>query len=220
MSQGAEPKIRRTAPREERWRQLIDAAMVSIAQHGLSGTTTAIVTETAGLSAGIVSLHFGNKENLLVATLESLAHEHRDRWAEALRTPGLDAAQRLWAIMEAHFDPGICTPTKIAVWFAFFGEARYRATYRRIVQEFDFERTTTVEDCCRKIIAEGSYETVEPSTLARSIESFADGLWLDLLLYPDEVSLEGATLRMRAMLNTHFPKHFPLSAGGAPDDEG
>lgn len=220
MSQRTEPRIRRTAPREERWRQLIDAAMMSIAQNGLSGTTTAIVTETAGLSAGIVSLHFGNKENLLVATLESLAHEHRDRWAEAVRTPALNATQRLWAIMEAHFDPAICTPTKIAVWFAFFGEARYRETYRRIVEKFDFERTTTVEECCRTIIAEGGYVTADPSMLARSIESFADGLWLDLLLYPEEVTLEGAGLRMRAMLNAHFPRHFPLPATGSSGREG
>lgn len=220
MSQGADPKIRRTAPREERWRQLIDAAMESIAQNGLSGTTTAIVTETAGLSAGIVSLHFGNKENLLVATLENLAHEHRDRWAKAVRTPRLTATQRLWAIMEAHFDPAICTPTKIAVWFAFFGEARYRETYRQIAEKFDFERTTAVEECCRTIIAEGGYPAIDPSILARSIESFADGLWLDLLLYPNEVTLEGATYRMRAMLNAHFPDHFLLPVTGTTGREG
>lgn len=212
MSSVTERKNRRTAPREERWRQLIDAAMESIAQYGLTGTTTAIVTEAAGLSAGIVSLHFGNKENLLVATLESLAHEHRDRWAEAVNAPGLTDAQRLWAIMEAHFDPVICTPTKIATWFAFFGEARYRATYRRIVEKFDFERTAAVEACCSRMIAESDSEEVDPVMLARSIESFADGLWLDLLLYPDEVTLEGATLRMRAMLEAHFPARFATPA--------
>lgn len=190
--------------------------MESIATHGLSRTTTAVVTETAGLSAGIVNLHFGSKENLLIATLESLAHEHRDRWGEAQRDRTVPPAERLWAIMEAHFAPDICTPTKIAVWFAFFGEARYRATYRRVIEQFDAERTTFVAGCCREIVAEGGYRTADPAMLARSIESFADGLWLDLLLYPDEVTLEAATLRMRAMLNAHFPDHFPIPEGTAP----
>lgn len=220
MVPGEHPRYRRTAPREERWRQLIDAAMESIAHHGLSGTTNAIVTESAGLSAGIVSLHFGTKENLLVATLESLAQEHRDRWFRAQQAPRLTPAQQLWAIMETHFDPAICTPTKVATWFAFFGEASYRDTYRRIAEPLDVERTKAVEECCRLIIAEGGYAAIDPAILARSIESFADGLWLDLLLYPDVVTLDEVRLRMSAMLNAHFPAHFARSASGLPGNDG
>jgi hypothetical protein len=120
--------------------------------------------------------------------------------------------------MEAHFDPAICTPTKIATWFAFFGEARHRETYRRIVGSFDHERTAAVEGCCHALVAEGGYARVDPAEAARSIESFADGLWLDLLLYPDEVTLERATDRMRALLNALFPDHFaPAPAAAAAD---
>ena len=49
----------------------------------------------------------------------------------------LTAAEKLRAIIESMFDPGICTPTKIAVWFAFFGDAHYRSVYRTMVAEFD-----------------------------------------------------------------------------------
>lgn len=220
MAGRAETRQRRTAPKEERWRQLIDAAMVSIATHGLTGATTAVVTEAAGLSAGIVSLHFGTKENLLVATLEHLANEHRERWLAAQGDPSLGPAARLQAIMEAHFDPEICTPVKIAVWFAFFGEARYRATYRRIVEEFDFERTSHVEACCRALAAERGGAGADPAILARSIENFADGLWLDMLLYPDEFALADARLQMRTMLNAHFPESFPMEEAGAPPGAG
>lgn len=220
MAERADTRRKRTAPKEERWRQLIDAAMVSIATHGLTGATTAVVTEAAGLSAGIVSLHFGTKENLLVATLESLANEHRERWLEAQGDPTLGPAARLQAIMAAHFDPEICNPVKIAVWFAFFGEARYRETYRRIVRAFDFERTTYVESCCRELAAERGGGAVDPPLLARSIESFADGLWLDMLLYPDEVRLADAKLQMRTMLHAHFPESFPLDEAGAPPGAG
>lgn len=200
----------RTAPKTERMQQLIAAAMDAIAARGLSGTTTAAVTEAAGLSAGIVSLHFGSKESLLVATLESLANEHRDRWMAAQGDSGLTPAERLWAIIAAHFDPAICTRTKIAVWFAFFGERRYRETYREIIGRFDRERTDVVEACCRQIAAEGGYRKVDPAMLALTIENLADGLWLDLLLYPGRVTLESATAQMQALLHVHFPDHFAM----------
>lgn len=206
-------KARRTAPRHERWQQLIDAAMESIAIHGLTGTTTAIVTEKAGLSAGIVSLHFGNKENLLSATLEHLVLEHRCKWVEAMSDTTLDPASRIWALMEAHFDPEICTPTKVAVWFAFFGEARHRATYRRISERFDTERSDFLESCCRQIIDEGGYRNVNPERFAQLVESTADGLWLDLLLYPEELDRDYARSQIRDVLHAIFPQHFaPLEA--------
>lgn len=199
---------RRTASKEARIGQLIDAAMETIAVHGLSGTTTALLTERAGLSAGIINLHFGSKDALLDATLERLIAEHRAKWIEAVKNPGLGAAARLWALMEAHFAPDICTPTKIAVWFAFFGEARHRATYRRISERFDTERGDFMDACCAGLVAEGGYAVPDPERLSHLIESTADGLWLDLLLYPEEMDLDNARNQMRTLLHHLFPRHF------------
>ena len=205
----ATAKRRRTAPPEERRQQLIEATMDSIAENGISGTTMAAVTGRVGLSAGIVSLHFRSKENLLVATLEHLAQEHRDGWASLQERDDLAPAEKLWAIVEAHFHPSVCTPTKIAVWFAFFGEARYRRVYRRIAAQFDIERVDVIEELCRRIAAEGGYRNIDAAILARSLESFADGLWLDLLVYPDTTTPARAKAMLRGMLERSFPGHFP-----------
>ena len=208
MSQTASAPLRRTAPKEERVQQLIDAAMATIAEHGLSGTTTALLTQQAGLSAGIINLHFGSKDKLMEATLEALIAEHRSRWMSSLEAAGDDPAARLWALMEAHFAPDICSPTKIAVWFAFFGEARHRATYRRISESFDTERSDFMDECCEKLVAEGGYKTFDPERLSHLIEAIADGLWLDMLLYPDEVSVDAMRDQMRTQLSYFFPRHF------------
>ena len=72
---------RRTAPKEERQLQLVRATIRSVAAHGLSDTTMATVANTAGLSQGIINLHFRTKQRLLVATLRHLA----DRVATRLR---------------------------------------------------------------------------------------------------------------------------------------
>ncbi len=203
---------RRTAPKEERVQQLVWAAMETIAVHGLSGTTTAMLTEKAGLSAGIINLHFGNKDNLLVATLKQLVMEHRAGWVAAAEDETLDPAARLWALMEAHFAPEICNPTKIAVWFAFFGEARHREAYLGISEGFDNERSDFMDDCCEAIIAEGGYIGLDPERVSQLIESTADGLWLDMLLYPHEVDPQLARDQMRSFLHAFFPRHF-----SAPD---
>ena len=220
MPETATAPARRTAPKEERLQQLIDAAMQTIAEHGLSGTTTALLTQQAGLSAGIINLHFGNKDALLDATLESLVQEHRSRWIDALQAETEDPAARLWALMEAHFAPEICTPTKVAVWFAFFGEARHRATYRRISERFDTERSDFMDDCCQRLVTAGGYTGLDPERLAHLIESTADGLWLDMLLYPEEMNVDTARDQMRTLLHHLFPRHFAAPSDPIyPEDE-
>lgn len=219
MPQTATESARRTAPKQERVQQLIDAALVTTAEHGLSGTTTALLTQQAGLSAGIINLHFGSKDKLMEATLESLIAEHRSHWMSALDAAADDPAARLWALIEAHFAPDICTPTKIAVWFAFFGEARHRATYRRISESFDTERSDFMDDCCERLVAEGGYSALDPERLSHLIESMADGLWLDMLLYPDEVSVDSMRDQMRTQFSYFFPRHFTApTAPFSPSD--
>ena len=63
------PTKKRTASKEERQLQLIQATIRSVAQNGLSDTTMATVSSEAGLSQGIINLHFQSKERLLVETL-------------------------------------------------------------------------------------------------------------------------------------------------------
>jgi len=212
MDGTADLRSRRTAPKEVRRAQLIEATLASIAQNGLSGTTMAEVTGRAGLSMGIVSLHFKSKENLLTETLRFLAEEHRAAWAGIHDDESLTAAQKLWAIVNANFSPQICTEEKIAAWFAYFGEAHYRAVYRDMVEAFDTERADAVEALCGDLAEAGGYAEVDPYALTQIIESLADGLWLGILLYDDWVSVESAQAQIWGLLSRYFPLEFPLGS--------
>ena len=119
------------------------------------------------------------------------------------------------AIVEGLFDPAVCTRTKIAVWFAFFGDSQYRAVYRSMVGQSDTERSDVIEALCRSLAEEGGYPNIDAHGLAQSIESLADGLWLSLLLYPNMLTPAAAIGRMIDLLADKFPAHFdPPSAGG------
>src|ERR1700760_1579870 len=67
----AQPPARRTQRerREEAERKVLPAATALIAEHGSRALTLAAVGEAAGYSRGIVSHHFGGRENLLRAVM-------------------------------------------------------------------------------------------------------------------------------------------------------
>lgn len=203
-------KRRRTASKEVRRQQLIDSTINSIAKHGIAGTTLSTVTEDAGLSIGIVNFHFESKQKLLEATLTQLAQEHHDHWHKAYTDAGLSAPEKLMAIVDSHFHPKICTRKKLAVWFAFYGEAGRRAVYRSLVDGIDDERFDLSTGLCADIAKAGDHAGAPVEQIARTLEGLYDGLWLNILMYPGSFSREQAKKQVRAYLATVFPKHFSL----------
>lgn len=207
-SSAKEEKRPRTAPPEVRRRQLIDATITCISKYGISGTTLTAVTKEAGLSLGLVNFHFKSKDALLTETLNVLAQEHRDLWMRSLARDDLAASEKLRAIVDAQFDPGICSRKKLGVWFAFFGETAYRKSYRLNSAHIDIERQETSAELCRQIIAEGQYSNVDADCVSFTLESMFDGFWLNMLMYPARFTREEAIKSVIAYLGSAFPDHF------------
>lgn len=204
----------RTASKEVRQRQLIDATINSIARHGIGGTTMTTVTELAGLSLGIVNFHFQSKQKLLEETLVFLAREHHEQWEKAYRDADLDAPAKLLAIVDAHFHPRICTRKKLSVWYAFFGEVGRRAVYRALVDEMDSRRVEVSTRLCARILAEGGYDGPPAEEVAGMLEALYDGFWLNMLMYPGSFTREGSRRRIHAYLATVYPRHFQPGISG------
>lgn len=201
---------KRTAPRDVRRKQLIMAAMDSIAKRGFSDTTLRHVTEKAKLSHGVVNYHFDSKEALYDATLGYLAQEHYDLWTKALADAGDQPARQLTAIVDADFDKKVCTQKKLAVWFAFWGQAKYRPNYQKIHNRFDNERSMELKRICAELIADGGYHGQTATEAAHAIEALLDGLWLSLLLYPTDETREESRATCMKTIARIFPDHFAL----------
>lgn len=205
---------KRTENRKVRRRQLVDATIASIAELGFSNTTLESVTKRAGLSHGTINFYFKSKEMLFAETLGYLAREHYDDWSAALEHAGPDPGKRLAAIIEVDFKPEICSPEKLAVWFSFWGQVNYRPTYLEFHDQFDQERFAVLQSLCEEIIQDGRYDSIDSAAATRRIESLIDGLWLNILLYPDINPRENAREDVFDFLALLFPKHFPQSAVG------
>ena len=115
---------------------------------------------------------------------------------------------QLTAIIEADFAPHICSPKKLAVWFAFWGQAKYRPNYLKIPYKYDDKRFMELTRLCGEIVSEGSYGHLETASVARCIEAIVDGLWLNMMMYPKEVSREQARDDCFRFLSQVFFKHF------------
>jgi TetR/AcrR family transcriptional repressor of bet genes len=208
MATNAPAKPRRTASREERRRQLIDATMKCIARKGMGSTTLGDVAKEAGLSQGIVNLHFESKDNLLMETLRTLANEYREQFDKTMERSGPHSSDTLLALLEMDLKPALCDRHKLAIWFAFWGEVKSRPTYRRICDEFDRYYDSVIERLCADLIKEGGYKNISAPAAAEALTCMTNGLWLSYLVSPKSWDRQVAIDAIMSYLTNVFPKHY------------
>ncbi len=204
-----EKSSKRTANRKLRRQQLIAAAVKCIARKGIGSTTTGDVASEAGLSQGIINLHFESKDNLLSEALRHLSDEYRTQFDRVLKISGPAAADKLRALMKLDLSPAICDRRKIAVWFAFWGEVKWRPAYRSICEESDEYYDAVTERLCDELVADGRYQEVTGAGVATVLTSMTNGLWLSCLVSPKLFNRRKAMDSIDEYLRCVFPKHFP-----------
>ena len=199
---------RRTASKEERRQQLILATIKCISRKGIGSVTLGDVAQEAGLSQGIVNLHFDSKENLLNETLRHLAEEYKAQFDATLAKSGPDAADKLLALMEMDLKPTVCDRQKLAVWFAFWGEVKSVPTYRKICEAYDSGYDRVIVELCRTIIEEGGYRHITSQVVTDALSSMTDGLWLSYLVSPRGFDRDVALDAVYSYLRAVFPDHY------------
>ena len=202
---------RRAQPKEVRKEQLIQATMKCIARTGLSGVTIAKVTTEAGLSMGIANLHFESKDKLLLETLEYITAEYSRGQRAILESDDYPTrAAQIEALLAFDFSATVTDRNKLAVWFAFLGEAKSRPTYQRICSRKDSASEADMTALFQAAIDEAGYRDKDAGLLAAGYISLIDGLWLNALVAPRRLSRKKARLAARHYLASAFPQHITL----------
>jgi AcrR family transcriptional regulator len=197
----------RTMSREARRAQLIDSTIETLAARGFARTTLTEVAKAAGLSHGLVLFHFETKEKLLAETLNFLAEEYRQNWQDALDRVGDDPVEQLNALIEADFNPAICTPSRLAAWCSFWGEAQSRPFYQEACGTKDDAYNLRLEEICHRISNLGGYGR-NAARMARVIRVTIEGVWLDLMTMVKPYGREEALATARTCAAMCFPDHF------------
>jgi TetR/AcrR family transcriptional repressor of bet genes len=201
-------------PREAREQQLIEAAIHCISVRGMRDTTVPDVAARANMAVGSINQYFESKELLFTAALRALSEQFEITWRKGLEEAGPDPALRLRRFVECYFEPAICQRRKIAVWFAFWGEAKARPHYRAVCASYDQRHDETLESLCRGLIIDGGYG-LEPASAAKIVASQCHGLWLELLTGGDGLDRNGLAGLARASLAALFPRHAMALSGAA-----
>ncbi|WP_130835833.1 transcriptional regulator BetI [[Erwinia] mediterraneensis] len=178
-----------------RRRQLIDATLSTINEVGLNDATIAQIARRAGVSTGIISHYFRDKNGLLEATMRDVTTQLRRAVTgrlDALSDAGTEA--RLRAIVEGNFDETQVHSAAMKAWLDFWSSSMHQPALHRLqrVSSARLLSTLTVE-----------FRRELPRERARlaayGLAALIDGLWLRAALSGEPFNLERAKT-----LTTHF----------------
>ncbi|WP_336777412.1 transcriptional regulator BetI [Pantoea sp. USHLN256] len=159
---------------EKRKEQLINAAFETIGDIGLAGITLSQVAKEAGMSTGIVSHYFGDKEGLLNATMRKILRDLRDGIAECrANAPRQDVRAQLFAIIDANFHPSQTSANSMRAWLDFWAASMHNSELRRLQRLNDRRLYSNICWQFRQVM---SPELARKS--ARGLAALIDGLWL------------------------------------------
>ncbi|MFC5230782.1 TetR/AcrR family transcriptional regulator [Pseudonocardia zijingensis] len=176
-----QPPTRRTQRerREETERRVLAAATALIAQHGSRALTLAEVGKAAGYSRGIVTHHFGSRENLLRAVM-------RDARTFTLPEPGGSAADWLAEMVRAYLENVTSRRPSARAFLQMWGEAiAADPVLMPLYAEDDAGFRGLLADKVRDGIRDGSVRAdADPEAMAVSLVGLLRGIALQLISTP------------------------------------
>lgn len=159
MVQLRKTKNRPVRDAEATQQQILDAAELEFARHGLYGARLSAIAASAGVTTAMIHYYFENKEGLYKAALRRPATELATE-LEKLKLDELPATQALETIIRAAIAYEARRPHRQMLWFQ---EANQnQGEYFKLLQE----HFTNVHDYLLRIlkrgIAEGSFRDLDP----------------------------------------------------------
>ena len=85
-----------------KYRQIIDAAIVVIAENGYHQSQISKIAKQAGVADGTIYLYFKNKEDILISVFDEKMEMFADRLHEIIEEP-ISASEKLYKMVENHF---------------------------------------------------------------------------------------------------------------------
>jgi TetR/AcrR family transcriptional repressor of bet genes len=154
--------------------QLIAATLEAVDQVGMGDASIAYIARIAGVSNGIISHYFKDKNGLLEATMRYLMSSLNSGVRER-RAALTDDSPRahLRGIIEGNFDDSQVSGPAIKTWLAFWAASMHQPALRRLQRINDRRLDSNL--CCqfRRVLP-----LADARAAARGLCSLIDGLWL------------------------------------------
>lgn len=175
---------------QQRRSDFIEATIQCIAVYGIAGASIERITQTAGVSRGLVRHYFGTKSQLLAEASQRLWDELAAVWNDPRRRDE-DPETALRTIIRQTFSDSTFSSSRLQAWFGFWHAARTDPELERINENgYVMERA-----CYRALISAAASErglVIDATIAGDALAAIADGVWLELLVNPSGFTTEHA----------------------------
>lgn len=169
------------------------AAIRCLSAGGMAAFRLERIAAEAGVSLGLVSHYFTNKNQLLTEVYKAALYEDVNRKIAELRKEAAGSpATRLCRVLEAIIAPEYLRPANLTVWLALWGEIVVNPHLRRAHRALYRSYLRSLAELIATVAAERR-RTVRAMEIARSLQALIDGLFLERAL--DRHAVEHADLR-------------------------
>lgn len=196
MARTKDPDLER-----QRREQVLDATIALLEEGSWHGTSLAAVAQRAGVSKGVVTYWFPDKDALLLAAID----RYHQGWAERLAAVAVDDSpveERMERLIEAAFPSVDVVTREIAMQTEVMSYAKARPEVAARVRDAYAAFRGVTEALLLIGTAEG-YVVDPPPELHRFVHALMDGLSLQVAADP-EIDLPA----MRASLKIHLERWF------------
>jgi TetR/AcrR family transcriptional repressor of bet genes len=154
--------------------QLISATMTAVDQVGMGDASIALIARLAGVSNGIISHYFQDKNGLLAATMLHLMSalnqgQRQRRLAVEQDTPLL----HLRAIIQSNFDDSQVNGPAMKTWLGFWASSMHQPALQRLQKINDHRLYSNLCSQFKRALP-----LPQARSAARGLAALIDGLWL------------------------------------------
>ncbi len=201
---------KRQTRRERNRTALIEATLDCVAESGIADTSVSRIIARAGLSRGMIHLHFDGKDKLLDAAAAYVSAQYYETLKRLFDEAGPTPQEKLAAIVRSDLGADVLNERYVRIWHAFRGASRDRATIAVHSDTRDERLISLIYQAFRAILDETG--AADASEVARDatfgLLALMEGMWADYLLHPDAFDRAAAVRIVFRFLGGLMPGHF------------
>lgn len=199
----------RKLPEAERRKQILLASIEVIAMSGVNQTTIPKVADLAGVSTGLIHLHFSVKDRLIAETADYLLLEHRRHWDETLSSDLLSSAEKLYKLLSVSLAPHLCAEHQIYAFRALFADGVVYSQLGAKVNDYRLTRISVFLDLVSLLHRSSEVTDAQKKVEVSLLESFYSGVLWAQPFRDDPDTLSNCTLQLKQLLHLLHPGHYP-----------
>ncbi|WP_138934044.1 phosphotransferase [Roseovarius arcticus] len=187
-------------------RRLIDAALEAIAERGYAAASVSEIIARAGLSRGMIHLHFQGKDALIAAAAKHASDGYYTQLDTHLGAAAPEPTSQIRAVVACDLSKAVMNSRTVGIWYELRGAAR---TVPAIAAHSD-TRGGRLEKVLTRAFSElADGDSALAKDAMRGTIALLDGIWTDFMLHPDGYDAPRAERVIYRFLNGLFPGHFP-----------